>query len=80
MKIKIIGRKGCTKCSKMEIVLKSKGYETDLVYPEFPCIIDGISVESTNDMHFPLYVINGTLLYDYKSLTDYITKHENKEC
>jgi hypothetical protein len=73
MKITVIGKKGCTKCSKMAMILESKGHSLNLVYPESSCVIDGIQVNLVDGMHYPLYILNDRLVDNFKDLNQMLT-------
>jgi hypothetical protein len=73
MEITVIGKKGCTKCSKMAIILESKGHKPNLVYPEKSGIIDGIQIDLVDGMHYPIYIINDRLVDNFKDLNQILT-------
>jgi len=70
MNITIIGKKGCIKCSKMAIILESKGHKINLVYPENGGKenINGVEVTLTESTHFPLYIVENKLVENFKDL------------
>ena len=73
MKITVVGKKGCTKCSKMAIILESKGHSITTVYPESSGLIDGIQVNLVDGMHYPLYILNDRLIDNFKDLNQMLT-------
>jgi len=78
MKITVIGKKGCTKCSKMAMILESKGHSINLVYPEDAGkrSIDGVEVNLTEGTHFPMYILNSHLVENYKDLNQMLSHQE----
>jgi len=74
MKITLIGKTGCMKCAKMDMILKGRGHETKLIYADkaSSMTIDGNPLEITNDTHFPIYITEKGVFYDFKNLTDNI--------
>ncbi len=68
--VTIIGKPGCMKCSKMEIILKSKGCDTDLTYIEVvgKQKVEDIEFEVSEETHFPLFIYNGELYDKYSVL------------
>ena len=73
MKITVVGKKGCTKCSKMAKILESKGHTITTVYPESSGLIDGIQVNLVDGMHYPVYIVNNTLIENFKDLNQMLT-------
>ena len=73
MKITLIGKKGCTKCQKMAIILESKGHVINTVYPESSSIIDGVQINLVEGMHYPLYIVNNVLVENFKDLNQMLT-------
>lgn len=75
MKITIVGKIGCSKCAKMDMILKGRGHETKLIYADKAAsmTIDGKPLEITSDTHFPIYITENGVFYDFKNLTDNIT-------
>lgn len=78
MKITLIGKKGCTKCSKMELILKGRGYQTYLVYPDSlgRKDIDGVEVNLTEETHFPLYIVDHRMVENFKDLNQMLVHQE----
>jgi len=79
MKVTVIGKKGCTKCSKMALILESKGHSINLVYPESAGKnnIEGIEVNLTEGMHYPLYILNNQVVENFKDLNQMLTHQEH---
>ena len=81
-KITILGKPGCTKCNKMEKILKTRGLCTNLEYLEEvgTHTIDDIKIEVSEDTHFPLYIYDDKLYMNYSELNKqlkYFTKNEH---
>lgn len=74
MNITIVGKKGCTKCDKMAMILKNKGHSISLVYPENAGKrnINGIEVNLTEEMHYPIYIVNSQVVESFKDLNQMI--------
>lgn len=79
MKITIVGKIGCTKCAKMDMILKGRGHETTLIYADKAAsmTIYGKPLEITNDTHFPIYITEKGVFYDFKSLLSSSTEDVN---
>jgi hypothetical protein len=73
MKITVVGKKGCIKCSKMALILESKGHSITTVYPESSGLIEGIQIDLVEGMHYPLYIVNNLLIDNFKDLNQLIT-------
>jgi hypothetical protein len=73
MKITLIGKKGCTKCSKMAFILESKGHTITTVYPENSGVVEGVQINIVEGMHFPLYIVNQKLIENFKDLNQLLT-------
>lgn len=80
--VTIIGKPGCMKCSKMEIILKNRGCETDLTYIETigKQNIKDIEVEVSEETHFPLFIYNGELYNNYSVLNKELNGYTRNEC
>ena len=72
MKITIIGKIGCIKCTKMDMILRSKGHETSLVYMDKIASLNirGKHIDITNDTVFPIYVTDNGVFDNYKKLIE----------
>ena len=75
MKITLVGKTGCMKCSKMNMILKGRGHDTTVIYADKAAslTIDGKPVEITSDTHFPIYITENGVFYEFKALTDSIS-------
>jgi len=80
-KITVIGKPGCSKCSKMETILGHKGWETELIYIETPGeqSIKNISFTINDQTHFPLFIFDGSLYKSYKDLNKELTMYTGNE-
>ena len=80
--ITVIGKPGCLKCSKMKIILESRGLKTELKYIETigKTEIDGIKIDITEETHFPLFIYNNVLYDDYKTLNRELNGYTRNEC
>lgn len=80
--VTIIGKQGCIKCSKMEIILKNRGCITELTYIEDigKQNIENIEFEVGEETHFPLFIYNNNLYDDYKSLNKELNGYTRNEC
>lgn len=70
MKITIIGKIGCIKCTKFDMILRSKGHETSLVYMDKIASLNirGKHIDITNDTIFPIFVTDHGVYDNYKDL------------
>jgi glutaredoxin len=73
-KITIVGKKGCVKCTKMHMILKDRGHETELVYPEQSgnLTVNNIELNITENTHFPVFVTDSGAYYTFKELNEVI--------
>jgi hypothetical protein len=80
--ITIIGKPGCIKCSKMETILKSRGYETNLTYIKKSGThkINNINLSITDKTKFPLYLINHQIFETLKDLNMELKSYTPNEC
>lgn len=74
MNITVIGKKGCTKCSKMTLILQNRGHQINSVYPETigKINISGTEVNLTEETHYPLYILNNLVVENFKELNQMI--------
>lgn len=74
MKITLIGKKGCMKCSKMKLILENRGHETELIYVDNigKITVNDIPIDITEDTHFPIYAIDKNVFYEFRDLTNNI--------
>ena len=82
MKITVVGKKGCVKCSKMSKILEDRGHLIEVVYIEKlgKHIISGKEINATEDTHFPLYIVYDDLFENYKDLMTAITPTQCCAC
>jgi hypothetical protein len=75
MKITLVGKTGCMKCSKMNMILKGRGHDTTVIYADKTAslTIDGKPIEITSDTHFPIYITENGVFYEFKALADSIS-------
>ena len=80
--VTIIGKPGCMKCSKMQIILKARGCETDLTYIETTGNqkVEDIEFEVNEDTHFPLFIYENALYYKYSDLNVELNGYTRNEC
>jgi len=80
--VTIIGKPGCLKCSKMEIILKNRKCKTNLKYIETlgKTEIDGIEIDATEETHFPLFIYNSSLYLKYSDLNKELNGYTRNEC
>jgi glutaredoxin len=74
MKITIIGKRGCMKCSKMKLILDNRGHETELIYVDSigKLTVNDTTIDITEDTHFPIYAVDKNVFFELKDLTESI--------
>lgn len=78
----IIGIPGCLKCSKMEIILKNREINTELIYinSREKQKIEGIDINVDEKTHFPLFIYNKKLYDSFSILNKELRYYTRNEC